>query len=185
MSRELLFGLLVAAFPLAFSLPASCEHEKVKENIGVIAEAKVMATPKIAFESVRAMRAEDPSGCKVLSASENESVVEELFDGLPVIGDAICVYQETYEPLKSISFHMIRSNKLKAFEGEWTFEPADEGRHTLVKLRTYIDTGLKIPLVKQLTHMAGSCEVKRQVAQLKCSAERKQNLVSSDKQNSI
>lgn len=164
---------MIAAGAALFSSAAYAE-KTAAEKIGVIAEAKVMAPPELAFQSVRAMREEDPSGCKVLSSSPEECVVEEIFDGLPVIGNAVCVYKETYEPSKTIGFKMIRSDKLKAFEGEWTFEPTDDGRHTLVRLRSYIDAGLKIPFAKQLTQMAGSSEVKRQLADLKQSAEARQ-----------
>lgn len=183
MSRTKELALLIAAGAALVSSAAYAE--KNQKKIGVIAEAIVMAPPELAFQSVRAMRDEDPSGCKVLSSSQNECVVEEVFDGLPVIGNAVCVYKETYEPSKTIGFKMIRSDKLKAFEGEWTFEPTDQGQHTLVRLRSYIDTGLKIPFVKQLTHIAGTSEVKRQLADLKQSAEAKQKRFGCGKQVSL
>ncbi|MBX9688910.1 MAG: hypothetical protein K2X27_19535 [Candidatus Obscuribacterales bacterium] len=146
----------------------SCSGHK-----GVSVELTVMAPPEIAFGMVKEMRQEDPSGCKVLSSNDTESLVEETFDGLPIIGKATCVYKETYSPISTVSFNLVRSDKLKAFEGEWTFDPIDDGQHTRVKLRSYIDTGLKIPFARQITDAASTCEVKEQIADLKKFAESK------------
>ena len=157
--------------------------EKPAETRGATVEAKVMAPPQITYQALRSMRDEDPSGCRVLSATNDESVIEEIFDGLPLIGKAVCVYRETYEPGKKVSFKMIRSDKLKAFEGAWTLEATDNDKHTLVKLRSYIDTGLKVPLAGQLTQMASTNELRQQLADLKKSAELKQKKLSEKKKN--
>lgn len=162
-------------------LPAFAEKETAQK--GVSADATVLASPEITYKALRSMRDEDPSGCRVLSSSENESVVEEVFDGLPVIGKAVCVYRETYEPQKRISFKMIRSDKLKAFEGEWTLQAVDNGTHTQVRLQSYIDSGIKVPFAKQITEMANSGEIKQQVADLKKSAEHKQKQVAAKNSN--
>jgi hypothetical protein len=115
----------------------------------------------------------------MLSSTANENVVEEVFDGLPVIGKATCVYKETFEAPSKMSFKMIRSDKLKTFEGEWNFQPVDNGTHTLVKLRTNLDTGLKVPFAKQITDMATTNELKEQIADLKKCVENKQRAIAA------
>lgn len=172
---------------LLLSLSASSNMgalaDKSPEQKGVTVDAKVMASPDLTYEALRQLRDDDPTGSKVLSTSENESVVEEIFDDLPVIGKATCVYRETYEPQKKISFKMIRSDKMKAFEGEWTLEPIDNGTHTHVKLHSYVDIGLKVPFAEQITKMTSAGELKQQIADLKKSAESKQQKVASRNAN--
>lgn len=172
MSRCFALAVLLAFAVSGNMNPAFAE--KSEEKRGVTAEAKVMATPELAYQALRSMRDEDPSGCRVLSTNDSESLIEEIFDGLPLIGKATCVYREVYEPGKKVSFKMLRSDKLKAFEGEWTLKPIDNGQHTLVSLRSYIDTGIKVPFAKQLTETASAGEIKQQVADMKKSAELKQ-----------
>jgi hypothetical protein len=180
LQRHILTIALSAAATLA-CLPVLAEKEAAPK--GVSADAKVLASPEITYKALRSMRDEDPSGCRVLSSNENESIIEEEFDGLPVIGKAICVYRETYEPQKKVSFKMIRSDKLKAFEGEWTLQSVDNGSHTLVRLQSYIDSGIKVPFAKQITEMANSGEIKQQVADLKKSAEQKQKQFAAKSSN--
>lgn len=176
MSRVCLSILL--AFFSAANIPVLADEQR-----GVSAELKIMVPPDVAYAALRASRDEDPEGCKIISTSERECVVEELFDGLPVIGKATCRYRETYDPQK-ISYKMISSDKLKAFEGEWTLTPADEGQSTVVKLRSYIDTGLRIPFARKITDMGTTCEVKQHLSDLKKSAEQRLKKVARAKNQS-
>lgn len=168
------FISLLALLLVFLFCPGKALAEKQADKRGARVSSLVMASPLVTYAALRAMRDEDPSGCKVLSSGGGESVIEEVFDGLPLIGQATCVYRETYDPPKTVSFKMIRSEKLKAFEGEWTLQPVDDGRHTMVNLRSYIDTGLNVPFARKITDMAGTNELKQQIADLKKSAELKQ-----------
>ena len=172
-----------ATFSLVWALaisPVPARAEKVPGSLGAKVEATVMAPPEIVFAALRSIRDGDDSGsCRMLSSTVNENVVEEVFDGLPVIGKATCVYKETFEAPSKMSFKMIRSDKLKTFEGEWNFQPVDNGTHTSVKLRTNLDTGLKVPFAKQITDIATSNELKEQIADLKKSVENKQRAIAA------
>ncbi len=159
---------LVLAANICAAIPAIAEFEE--NDRGVSAELKIMVPPEVTYAAAKASREESDEGCKIISSTPAACVIEELFDGLPVIGNAKCTYRESYEPLRII-YKMISSDKLKAFEGEWTFTPADDGQSTIVKLRSYIDTGLKIPFARKLTNMGTSSEVKQHLAELKKSAE--------------
>ena len=150
------------------ALPA----ESAETHCGVYVQAKVKAPLKITYDTLRNLRSEEPDGSKIISSSETECVVEEIFDKLPVIGQAVCVYKETYEGPNRVAFKMIRSDKLKAFEGEWTLTEADGGKSTIVKLHSFVDVGLKIPFAKQMTQMASTGEVKHHVDNLKHRAEK-------------
>lgn len=169
MSKRLTTSLSIfIATNLLVALPAIAEFEE--KDRGVSAEMKIMVPPEVTYAAAKASRDESDEDCKIISSTAAACVIEELFDGLPVIGNAKCLYRESYEPLK-ISYKMISSDKLKAFEGEWTFTPADDGQSTIVKLRSYIDTGLRIPFARKLTDMGTSSEVKQHLSELKKSAE--------------
>lgn len=183
MSRIKCTGLSFLLLALSNCNISAAMAEKFSEKRGVSAETKVMATPELTYAALRSMRDDDPSGCNVLSSNESGSVVEEIFDNLPLVGKATCVYQETYEPLKKLSFKMIHSDKMKAFEGEWTLQATDNGQHTLVKLHSYIDMGLKVPFARQLTEITSSGEVKQQLADLKKSAELRQHKFAARNKN--
>ncbi len=184
MSRRSGLGLSILFAALLCSGNGSCVAENISDHAGgATAEVKVMATPEIAYEAIRALREGPSEGCKVLSTCAEESIVEEIFDELPIIGKATCVYRETYEPSKMVRFKMIRSDKLKAFEGEWTLTSVDDGQHTMVKLRSYIDTGLKVPFAKQITQAASTSELKEHVAEVKKAAELKQKRIASGFKN--
>ncbi len=172
-------GVLLAT---ACNLGLAAATSAATEKSGACVECKILATPDVAYQALRSMREESPEGCKVLSTGPCESVIEEIFDGLPIIGQATCVYKETYEPSKTVHFQMIRSDKLKAFEGDWTFEACDNGQHTMARLRSFIDTGLKVPFAKQLTQAASSNELKLQLAEVKKSAEIKQKRLATKPQ---
>lgn len=181
LSRNALLILAVTTFaanPLA--VQANEAHH------GVNVQAKVHAPIKVTYEALRNLLVEDPDGTKILSSNEHECVVEEIFDKLPVIGQAVCVYKETYDAPNKVAFKMIRSDKLKAFEGEWTLTEIENGKATLVKLHSYVDTGLKIPFAKQMTQMASSGEVKQHLEVLKKQAELKEKKLAAGRaQNSL
>lgn len=165
------------------ALPAIAGEHKGEHRVehhGTIVQTKVQAPLKITFDALKNLRNDDPDGTRILSSNENECVVEEIFDKLPVIGTATCVYKETYEAPNRVAFKMIRSDKLKAFEGEWTLTEVDNGKATLVKLQSYVDTGLKIPFAKQMTAAASHGEVKQHVETLKKHAELRERKIAAD-----
>lgn len=147
---------------------------------GVTAQAKVHAPLKVTYDALRNLRVDEPDGTRIISSNEHECVVEEIFEKLPVIGTATCVYKETYEAPFKVAFKMIRSDKLKAFEGEWTLTEVDNGKATLVKLQSYVDTGLKIPFAHQMTAAASHGEVKEHVEVLKKHAEQRERKLAAD-----
>lgn len=182
MSRKATLVLMIALVLAGIPLQAAIA-EKASAKNGVEVDGKIMATPKVAFAALRSLRDDPSSTCKILSSTADSSVVQEIFDGLPIIGSATCVYREVYDCPKSIKFKMIRSDKLKAFEGEWLLEAVDRGEHTHVKLRTYIDTGLKVPFAHQITAATSKSELKEQIGELKQVAESKQKELAAQGKN--
>lgn len=174
----LLGACILLALWAALAMPADC-----KQSRGVRSQLVVKAQPQVVYDAILALRVDDPSAVKQLSRSEKQSVIEEKFDRLPIIGRAICVYVETYTPWQRIDYRMIRSDKFKAFEGSWVVTPQDE-ESAIVELSSYIDTGLSIPFARQITDATTLRDVKKRLALVKKSAEANQQKlgkISSDR----
>ena len=179
-SNLIVIAAIAATVGTVFSLPVAAGDREIER--GVSAELVIMSPPEVTLEALRASRQEDPEGIRIISSNANECVIEEQFDGLPIIGKTSCVYRETYDP-QHVTYKMISSDKLKAFEGEWTISPTNDGQHSLVKLRSYIDTGLKIPFARRITDMASANEVKHHLSELKRSAEERVKRVLAKSKN--
>lgn len=136
-------------------------------------KSTINAPAKVVYEAIRALRKIDPSGTRELSSTPDSTVIEEEFDGLPVINKAICVYEEHYTPGKRLEYHMVRSDKFKVFQGEWNVYP--QGETSLVELSMQLDTGLRLPFAKQLTAAQLRKDVQHQVDIVKHLAETRQS----------
>jgi hypothetical protein len=164
-----IFAITLGLLVLAPVLPGSAAAE---QNIrGVSAQINIMAQPALIYENIKSLGKTDGS-VKVLETNPEHSVLEETFKGLPIIGDAVCVYEERYDQNRRIDYHLLRSDKFKAFEGGWELAPAPDGS-TLVKLRHYTDTGLRIPFARQITDGATMKDIQKRLSVLKQQAESK------------
>lgn len=88
---------------------------------------------------------EDTAYSKTLERKGNISIIEEKYIKLPIIGEAVAVIKQTEEPFKRIDFELVRSDKFKAMEGSWVLTPMDNGKHTMVELTSFTDTGIPVP----------------------------------------
>lgn len=163
-----LFLLVLLLFTSLFC-PALARNSDC--NNGVSAGVVVHAKPQIVVQSIRNQRIEDPGGTKELSRSENEILVEETFFNLPVIGRAMCTYKETYRD-NSVEYKMVTSNRFKSFQGSWTLKPDKNGSDTYVELSSFVDTGLCVPMGRQITNFVTLRDVKERLLFVKHSAER-------------
>ena len=154
----------------SFAAPAADDYEKPEPVVGKV---QVQARPEIVFEAIRCLRQEDPGGVKVLSHNLQNAMIEEIFDGLPIVGKAKCLYKESYLPPNKVEFHMVESDKLKAFDGWWKLTPVSAVL-TEVELATGVDFGLHIPFARQITNANTLKEIREQLADMKRLAERKQ-----------
>jgi hypothetical protein len=166
-----LFQVVLGLFLLLAILPAHAGDDKKVR--GVSSQIKIMATPPVIYESIRAM-GKETGNVKVLESAEDHALLEESFKGLPIIGDAVCVYEERYAPHQRIDYHLVRSDKFKAFEGGWELVPNNDGS-TSVTLRHYTDTGLRIPFIRQITDSATMKDIEKRLSDLKQQSEAKHN----------
>jgi len=175
-------GCLSAFVLLMLALPAHATQRSMFK--GVSSKLVVKAAPSKVYGAIRALRESDSEGVRILSATEHESVIEELFDELPIIGHARCVYKETYTPEKRIDYHMVESDHFKAFEGAWVLTPASDGSQTTLELSSYIDTGLPVPFARQITNSQTLKDVEQRLQLVKKLAEGSQHQISSARQKS-
>lgn len=135
----------------------------------------INASPRIVYDVIRNLRnTMHKKQVRELSKTKNHTMIEETFHVLPVIGKAVCVYKETYVPGKQISYHMVRSERFKAFEGKWLITKCSTGK-TQLSLSSYVDAGMShIPFAKQITRMETKKGIKKRLASVKKIAEKKQ-----------
>lgn len=181
MGRYLVGGTLIALAAMAAVGSPACLALDHKSFKGVTEKIVVRANARACYEAIRALRNEKDSGVRVLSASEDRAVLEETFEKLPIIGEAVCTYEERYDPCKSIEYKMLKSNRFKAFEGAWHLSPAEDGRGTVVQLSSYVDAGLPVPFARQITNMQTAKDIHERLHAVKSSAE--EHRVSSSGQS--
>ncbi len=138
---------------------------------GVRDKLVVQADPQHVWQVIRALRNDDPGDVKTISQTPTENILEETFDDLPIIGKAKCRYRETYTPFEKIEYRMISSDHFKAFEGSWVLTPVSNGSKTVVELSSYVDTGLVVPFVHQLTNLATARNVRGRLEDVKKAVE--------------
>ena len=142
-------------------------HEHHAQHRGVESSIVVDAPPKIVFESIQNSRFKEPEHRKLVSHHNQVALIEESFPELPVIGMAHCTYKEIEIPFRKIEFQMVKSDKLKAFEGYWELTPVDNGEKTEVKLRTFSEPKIWVPFVKELSSTSTIKDINRRLKNLK------------------
>jgi hypothetical protein len=141
---------------------------------GSCQEVVVNATPEAVYNAIRRLRDDSQDTVKELSHQANHCVLEETFPGLPLIGDAKCVYEEVYTPNRRIEYSMIRSDRFKAFEGRWLIVPTEDGTATRLSLSSYVDIDIPLPFAKQLCKLQTSHGVKERLQEVKSICEKNQ-----------
>jgi hypothetical protein len=157
----------IACAALCLTTNLSPVSAAAKDFKGVSAKIIMRSNPQRVWKAIRDLRDGSPDDVRTISQSAEEDILEETFDDLPVIGKAKCRYREVYKPFERIDYRMIESDHFKAFEGSWVLTPTDSGAQTVVELSSYIDTGLCIPFVHQITNMATMRNVHSRLQEVK------------------
>lgn len=143
MRKVILFGLLCGFA----SLPADASNTDAMVSNSALIDAPV----KDVWEAMKIIRKNDPAHRRVISSGGGDYVVEEKFENIPVLGEATCTYKEHEIPMQRLEYSMVKSDKLKAFEGEWELTPCGDGKQTTVKLSSRTDAGIRIPFADRIT----------------------------------
>lgn len=104
---------------------------------------------------------------KLVSYQGNQAVINETFAGVPVVGAISCTYQETESiPNQRIDYHMVESNRFKAFQGNYQLRPAPDGTSTVLQLTSAIDPGIRIPFWQEIAHAQANKSVKETLEEI-------------------
>lgn len=141
---------------------------------GSCQEVIVHAKAEEVYKAILRLRDDSDDTVKELSRQANHCVLEERFPGLPLVGEAKCVYEEVYTPYSRIEYSMVRSDRFKAFEGRWLVLPTEDGTATRLSLSSYVDVDIPLPFAKQLCKLQTSHGVKERLEEVKSICEKNQ-----------
>lgn len=130
--------LALAAF-LSFSVSPSLAQDNI-----VSGSISINAPPKVVWDAVHTERQNDPDleYSKVLEQHGNQSLIEQKFLALPVVGAAVCQLIQREVPNERIDYKLVKSDKFKALNGSWVLTPSADGRSTTLELSSHLDTGM-------------------------------------------
>jgi hypothetical protein len=140
------------------------------QDDSVFSSVMVSASPETVYDAIKMQRQVDPAR-KLVSYTGAEAVIDENFSGLPVIGNAKCLYKEVESSPGRVEYYLVKSDKFKRFEGCWTLTPVDGGRKTELKLSSYLETGVHVPFARQITNCSIRKDVLRRLGRVKVMAE--------------
>lgn len=105
----------------------------------------INAPAKIVWDAVHTERQNDPDleYSKVIEQHGNQSLIEQKFNALPVIGAATCQLIQREVPLERIDYKLVKSDKFKALNGSWVLTPSADGHTTVLALSSHLDTGMQ------------------------------------------
>ncbi len=152
-------------------------HKWVKARIFI------KASPHVVWETVHEERKRDPdlAYSKVLKQEHNQSVLEQKFALIPVIGTAVCVMNNTEVPLQRIDYNMVSSDRFKALEGSWVLTPTEDNSATYLELSSYLDMGLPVP--RPFVESVTAKKLQRRLSNVKNMAEATQSRLAHARAN--
>jgi len=176
-SNPLFISLLI---PLIMSaqLPVFAQHDR-----GVSNSITVNAKPQCVYHAIQKARTTTGSR-RLVSYKNNQAIIEEFFDGLPLIGSAKCLYQENETSPTRIDYTMIESDKLSRFEGAWILTPQADGK-TAVTLTSNTACAIKLPFVDKLATQSAIRRVERRLHEIATAAEAEQRTAYIDEQRLV
>jgi len=165
------FCILALTFSTFVWSASNLRAETHKPMTGVTSECLIKATPEEVFEAIKTYRRADAAKRTVLEEKKNKAIIKEKFPAVPVLGDVSCTYEETEVPYTRIDFQLINSDKLKVFEGNWQLSPVNDGKQTLVRLTSYVDSDVNVPAKDFLQHIQTHEDIHKRMAFVKKIAE--------------
>lgn len=130
--------LALAALLALSSLPALAQDNVVTSSVMINAPAKAV------WDAVHTERQNDPDleYSKVLETHGDQSLIEQKFKELPVIGSATCQLIQREVPLQRIDYKLVKSDKFRALNGSWVLTSSPDGRSTTLELSSHLDSGI-------------------------------------------
>lgn len=157
---------ICAIFLLAAPASAKCAEKE-----GARGEIEIQAPTRIVWDAVHKERAEDPdlSYSKIVDKQGEKVMLEQKFKGMPIIGEAVCLMEQTETLNQRIDYRMIRSDKFKALRGSWILTELPDGG-TRLELHSVLNTGL--PFSEHIINHVLKGRIAKRLERVKASAEK-------------
>lgn len=167
-----LFTSLIGFIALVlFSITTTPAAAKCADKEGVRGQIEIKAPARIVWEAVHKERAEDPdlTYSKVVEKQGDTIMLEQKFNGMPIIGEAVCLLEQTETVNKRIDYKMVRSDKFKALRGSWILTELPDGI-TKLELHSVLNTGL--PFSEHIINHVLKGRINKRLERVKASAEK-------------
>lgn len=164
-----LFTTAIAFIALLAFAPAATAKSADKE--GARGHIEIKAPARIVWDAVHKERAEDPDPTysKVVEKQGDKIMLEQKFKGMPVIGEAVCLMEQTETVNQRIDYKMVSSDKFKDLRGSWILTDLSNGR-TKLELHSVLNTGL--PFSEHIINHVLKGRIAKRLERVKASAER-------------
>jgi hypothetical protein len=96
-------------------------------------------------------------------------LLEQKFNGMPIIGEAVCLLEQTETLNQRIDYKLVRSDKFKALRGSWILTELPDGI-TKLELHSVLNTGL--PFSETIINHVLKGRINKRLERVKTSAER-------------
>ncbi len=164
-----LFTTLIAF--VAFVFFASPATARSTEKEGARGQIEIKAPARIVWEAVHRERASDPDLCysKVVEKKGDKIMLEQKFNGMPIIGEAVCLLEQTELVNQRIDYKLVHSDKFKALSGSWVLTELPDGI-TKLELHSVLNTGL--PFSETIINCVLKGRINKRLERVKVSAEK-------------
>lgn len=156
---------LCFAFICALCIVGPCLADNIRNGDYVKESIIVKASPQEVFQFIQHLRNSDNKCRKLVSYHKGKAILEEHFLGLPLVGNATCVYQEVEVPFSRIDYSLISSDKFRNFDGHWYIEPVADSHKTKVELTScIIDANIRVPFWRDISKLATIRHVRKRLS---------------------
>jgi hypothetical protein len=84
---------------------------------------------------------------KIVSKQESRTVLEEEFEGVPLVGHTKALVQADETPYSSLTYTLLKSNHFKHLDATWTLKKCPRTNNTVVELRACVETKVFCPQI--------------------------------------
>lgn len=111
------------------------------------AEVMIEAPANLVWEAIRDNRLADPDVqySKFTRISEKERLLEQKYVSIPVFGATTCLLKLEEDKNKRIDYNLVKSDRLREFEGSWILTSSEDNLSTKLELSNHVRINLPIP----------------------------------------
>ncbi len=132
---------------------------------------KVQAGPETVWKAILSYRESQPHRRKIVSQTEEKTIIEESFTGLPVVGTSRLVYEEVEQPFDKLKFGLIEGQHLSKFQGSWTISFDKHSQASEVTVEAEFDINLVVPFKDNILNQLAEQDIGKRLAYVKETAE--------------